>query len=53
MYGSPVMTPSASIAVPSAEPESFGHGGTNTEEKKPRSRQARFQSQFKPQPPEM
>ena len=53
MCGLPVNAASASIAVPSAEPESSVHGGTNTDEKWPSSRQRMFQSQFSPQPPEM
>lgn len=45
------MVCSASIAVPSAEPESFGHGGTKTEENCPDWRHCAFHSQLRPQPP--
>ena len=36
-----------------ADPESFAHGGTKTDEKCPSSRHLTFQSQFNPHPPEM
>src|SRR5436190_18433015 len=39
------------MAVPIAEPLSFGHGGTNTSANRAHSRQRLFQSQFRPQPP--
>src|SRR5436305_2066168 len=39
------------MAVPIAEPLSFGHGGTNTSANSPHSRHRLFQSQFRPQPP--
>ena len=50
MYGSPVARYWASIAVPSAEPASFGQGGTKTEEKCPRSRHADVPVAVQPAP---
>src|SRR5262245_23080565 len=51
MRCTPVIDHMASIAVPIADPEPFVHGGTKTDEKKPRRRQLSFQWQLRPHPP--